>query len=441
MAQVVIVGAGPTGATLALLLVKRGISVTLVEATKDFQRVFRGEGLMPSGLEALAQMGLTDVVNRIPHRPLDAWEFIVGGRSLFHVDEPMGSDRPCTLVSQPPLLEALVSEAQQYETFEWISGSPVKDLQWQNGRIVGVTLGDGRTLTADVVIGADGRRSIVRQRAGLSLETQPKDIDVLWFKLPAHSRFLERNVFYSIVNHGCVFSIFHGAEDGMLHLAWVLFSDDRNNKRATDAATLPPVLQPESPPESPPELQQTPKPALVQDRNPRQWAETFALLSPPWLAQHFRTHADAIQSPIRLSVMVGRCPRWHQPGLVLLGDAAHPMSPVRAQGINMALRDAIVTANHLVPLLTSSRPTTDPAYHQAIDTALACIQAEREPEIVCAQRLQAQEAQRGEWLRSNKLLRSVITGLAPVLGGRLRHTWVKKQQELRQGITTVELQV
>jgi len=112
MMQVVIVGSGPTGAALALLLVKRGIAVTLVEAAKDSYRVFRGEGLMPSGLDAIAQMGLSTMLEGVPHRQIDAWEFVVGDRQLFRVDEPMGSNRPCTLVSQPPLLETLISEAQ-----------------------------------------------------------------------------------------------------------------------------------------------------------------------------------------------------------------------------------------------------------------------------------------------------------------------------------------
>ncbi len=98
MIKVVIVGAGPTGAALALLLVKQGIAVTLIEATKNFYRVFRGEGLMPSGLAALEQMGLSKILEGIPHRQLDAWEFIINNKQLFRVDEPMGANIPCTLV-------------------------------------------------------------------------------------------------------------------------------------------------------------------------------------------------------------------------------------------------------------------------------------------------------------------------------------------------------
>ncbi|MEG4168912.1 MULTISPECIES: FAD-dependent monooxygenase [unclassified Microcoleus] len=399
MTQVVIVGSGPTGVALALLLVKRGIRTTLIEAAKDSYRVFRGEALMPSGLDAIAQMGLSTMLKGVPHRQIDAWEFIVGDRQLFRVDEPIGSNRPCTLVSQPPLLETLISEAQLHPEFEFIQGVPVKDLLYSNDRIAGVKLGDGREIPAALVIGTDGRNSVVRQRAELELVKQHNSIDVLWFKLAAHPRFVADNVFYSILNGGSGFSVFHGAESGKLHLAWVLSADDKTDRKHTD------------------------------------WAETFASLSPAWMAEHFRNCADTIESPMRLSVVVGRCPRWHRPGIILLGDAAHPMSPVRAQGINMGFRDVIVAANHLVPLLKAG------ANYEDIDLALSRIQAEREPEIIRAQQLQAQEAWKGEQLRKNGLLRLLMMQAAPFLGEKIKQFWVKGQYELRQGVTEVKLVV
>ena len=403
MEQVVIVGAGPTGAALSLLLAQRGIRVTLVEAAKDFRRVFRGEGLMPSGLDALKQMGLLNCLNTIPTAPLSAWEFIVGGASLFRVAEPMGADVPCTLVSQPALLKALVIQSQTYANFEFIQGVAVKDVLWHQEeaaqkRVVGVSLADGRSLSASLVIGADGRNSIVRQRVALELITQPKSIDVLWFKLPAYAHAGDSNTFYSIVNQRRVFSVFHSAEEGQMHLAWVLYPD------ATDTK--------------------------VQDHS-----------APP--ADHFRACRDAIASPIRLSVMVGRCPTWYKPGVLLLGDAAHPMSPVRAQGINMALRDAIIAANHLVPVLTANEKGQrdhNECWGQ-IDRAIAAVQHEREPEIIKAQYLQESEAKRGELLRSNSIARSVILRGAPLLSPLLKKAWVHKQQQLRQGITKVTLTV
>ncbi|MBW4642106.1 MAG: FAD-dependent monooxygenase [Goleter apudmare HA4340-LM2] len=399
MTQIVIVGAGPTGAALSLLFVKRGICVVLIEAAKDFQRVFRGEGLMPSGLNALQQMGLSPLLESVPHRSLTGWEFILNGKQLFRVDEPMGAEQPCTLVSQPPLLSALIAEAQTYAEFELISGIAVKNLLRKGDRVAGVILSDGQEISANLVIGADGRNSLVRQRAGLELICQPKSIDVLWFKLAAHPRFIEDNVFTTIVNGDRVFSIFHGAAEGKLHLAWVITADQRTDDKQAN------------------------------------WAEIFAALSPSWLAEHFHTYADTIESPIRLSVIVGRCPRWYAPGILLLGDAAHPMSPVRAQGINLALRDVIVATNHLVSVLHASATDAE------IDAVLPNIQAEREPEIIRAQSLQLQEASQGNILQKNQFIRRLLILLAPLLRDKIRQSWVKRQQQMRQGITQVKLTV
>jgi 2-polyprenyl-6-methoxyphenol hydroxylase-like FAD-dependent oxidoreductase len=162
MTQVVIVGAGPAGATLALLLVKRGIAVKLIESSRNFRRVFRGEGLMPSGLDALEQMGLSSVLESIPHRPLDAWEVLIENRFLFRVDEPIEpGGKPCTLVSQPAFLEAVLDQASTYPNFEFVQGTPVQDLLWSEQRVSGVKLGDDRSIYANLVIGADGRNSVV----------------------------------------------------------------------------------------------------------------------------------------------------------------------------------------------------------------------------------------------------------------------------------------
>jgi 2-polyprenyl-6-methoxyphenol hydroxylase-like FAD-dependent oxidoreductase len=128
MAQVVIIGAGPTGLTLAMLLAQRGITVKLIEASRSFRRIFRGEALMPSGLEAIDQMGLSDVVAKIPHRAINAWEFYIENRPIFRVDEPMeAGGQPCTLISQPALLEMVLDRANACENFEFIQGTAVRD--------------------------------------------------------------------------------------------------------------------------------------------------------------------------------------------------------------------------------------------------------------------------------------------------------------------------
>lgn len=399
MTQVVIVGAGPTGLTLAMLLAKRGITVKLIEASRSFRRIFRGEALMPSGLTALSQMGLGDLVERIPHRPIDAWEFYIENRPIFRVNEPMElGGKPCTLISQPAFLEEVGVKAKQCESFELIQGTAVQELLWQNERVSGVKLGDGREISADIVVGADGRNSIVRQRANLSLEQEAQSFDILWFTLPTSPQFASENVFYSLLCGRQGFGVFQGSE-GNLQVGWSLPKDDPIEWQKID------------------------------------WAEKLASASPDWLAAHFRQQADSIERPLLLSIVVGRCPHWQKPGLLLLGDAAHPMSPIRAQGINMALRDVVVAANYLVPLLQSQPDLA------AIDAVLPQIQAEREPEIIQIQQLQQAEVAQAEQLRNNALMRYGVSRLAPLIRSKIRQSWLNRQLQLRQGFAHVYLTI
>ena len=408
MKKVAIVGGGPTGVTLALMLVQRGISVTLIEAASDFHRVFRGEALMPSGLNAFDEMGLSTILEQIPHRKLNAWEFILNKKPLFKVDEPIETDtQPCTLFSQPPLLEALISEAQKYNNFEFIQGIAVKDLLSIDNRIAGVNLADGREIIAEIVIGADGRNSIIRKRAGLELKTQPKSMDILWFKLAAHPKFVAENEFSAIGDGENAFAVFHGAEEGKLHLGWTISEDSIN----IDTNEL------------------TNKLTKVE------WAKKFASISPSWLAEHFINNAESIEKPIKFSVVVGLCPFWYSPGVLLLGDSAHPMSPIRAQGINVALRDVIVAVNHLVPVLTKE------AENKQIDKVFSQIQKEREPEIIRIQQLQKAEARQHEILPKNLFLRKIVFRLARLVNQVVRLSWIQRQRKMRQGVTRVKLEV
>jgi 2-polyprenyl-6-methoxyphenol hydroxylase-like FAD-dependent oxidoreductase len=396
--QVAIVGAGPTGLTLALQLAQRGIAVTLIDAAPTLRRVFRGEALMPSGLEAIAQLGLTDLIPQIPHRALDTWAFYLEKRPLFQVKEPLEpGGQPCTLISQPAFLEAVLAKASQYAHFAAIQGTAVQDLCWQAERVTGIQLTDGRKIQADLVIGADGRMSTVRQRADLGLKQQPQGFDILWFKLPSTPQFAQDNVFYSMVCGRDAFGCFQGAE-GNLQLGWSLHQDDPLDWRQID------------------------------------WAEKLAAVSPPGLAAHFRQHRQAIERPLLLSIVVGWAPLWHRPGLLILGDAAHPMSPIRAQGINMALRDVIVAVNHLLPCLRQQ-----PGNLAHLDAVLPLIQAERQPEISRIQQLQAAEIAQARLLRSSALLRFGVSRLAPLIGPRIRQSWLQRQLLLREGVVKVDL--
>ena len=347
---------------------------------------------MPSGLAALEQMGLSDLLTDIPHKSLDGWDFLLNGRSLFAVKEPIETGgKPCTLVSQSHLLAKLIEQAKAYPEFEFIPGEPVRDILWSNGRVSGVKLSKGKEIAADLVIAADGRNSIVRQKAGLTLEKLSNSIDILWFKLEAGSLLESENIFYSILKDRSGFGLFKGSE-GQLQIGWGLHADDNIDWKQID------------------------------------WTEILIATSPPWLAEHLQTYRNTITKPILLSVIVGRCDRWSIPGLLLLGDAVHPMSPIRAQGINMALRDVIVAANHLIPLLEQELK------HDAIDAVLPRIQQEREPEIIRIQQLQNAEIAQAEKLRNNAFIRWGARTFAPIISPFIRASWLKRQQQLRQGV-------
>lgn len=392
--RVVVVGAGPAGASLALLLARGGVAVTLVEANTSLERQFRGEALMPSGLEALAAMELLELIPGLPHRPLVGWRFVVNGHELFTATEPLGGDpsRPCTLVSQPALLEALLKRAGTYHSFAIERGQPVVDLLWHQERVTGVQLRDGRQLPADLVVACDGRSSLVRQKAGLALLGGTSPIDLLWFQLASTAASPLAGSFTTLVGPQGVFSAFESASGGV-QLGWVISKSQ-------------------------------PTPDLDRDG----WIEQMAALSPPQLAAWLREWRGELGAPSRLKVQVGLAERWWHPGLLLLGDAAHPMGPVRAQGINMALRDAWVAATRLLPLLSSGNADA------ALDGVVAQIEAERRPEIKEMQTLQAAEAARGEQLRQQGWLRGALAIAAPLVGPAIAAHWSHQQQPLRQGL-------
>jgi 2-polyprenyl-6-methoxyphenol hydroxylase-like FAD-dependent oxidoreductase len=179
-----------------------------------------------------------------------------------------------------------------------------------------------------------------------------------------------------------------------------------------------------------------PKDGLKELRG-KDWLAEAVGATPAWLAEHALAEHSEIEGPVRLNVLVGRCLEWSAPGVLLLGDAAHPMGPVRAQGINLALRDAIVAVNHLVPVLEQG------AEPSALDAACRAVQAEREPEIVRAQRLQAREAA-GQGAARSGGRRFALAKHAARLLGRYRwaqNAWLARQHDLRFGSTEVKLRV
>ena len=353
MSHVVIVGAGPAGASLAYLLARRGIEVTLLERRRDFAREFRGEILLPTGIAALEQMGLQAQLAALPSYSPQTIDGYLNGRPFLNVTLDTGSegDTRFMAVSQPALLEMLVGEAAISSSFNFIRGASVKELIRDDGRVTGVhirTDDDEQTLQADLVVGADGRNSVVRKQAALPASQIGAPMDIVWCKLPCPADW--RGV-RAYAGRGNLLIAYHTWDD-TLQLGWVILKGTFGELRS---------------------------------RGIEQWVEEMANHVPPDFADHLRAHRDAVQKPFLLDVVSDCVERWSAPGALVIGDAAHTMSPVGGQGINIALRDAIVAANHLVPLLAAPAPSGN-----ALTSALEAIEAERTPEIRQVQALQAQ---------------------------------------------------
>ncbi len=411
-----IVGAGPAGASLALRLARAGQPVTLVEASapERLDRQFRGEALMPHGLAALEAMGLLPLPAAVPQRPLAGWRFVLERRELFRLAEPLEaspSALPCTLISQPALLRHWLHELQSLPEARVLLGVRASGLLWSGGRVRGVRLADGQTLEAPLVVAADGRGSRLRQQAGLTLRRAGSPIDLLWFRLDGHDPSPLEGCFTTVVGATGLFSAFDSAGGGV-QLGWVLDrrtgdqAAERNHGRSTPLDHATP------------------------------WADRFAALSPEPLAAWLRAAAGDLQEPVPLRVEVGQAERWWRPGLLLLGDAAHPMSPVRAQGINLALRDACTAANELLETLSPGAESAE-SLEQALDGALERIEARRRPESEALQHLQAEETRRGTLLRHQGGLRRALALAAPWMGPLVARRWRQQQTPLRLGLTTL----
>ncbi|NEQ42164.1 MAG: FAD-binding protein [Leptolyngbya sp. SIOISBB] len=402
---VIVVGAGPGGMATAYLLAAHGLPVTLIEQEPQFDRVFRGEGLMPSGVQALIEMGLGDCLASIPTRKLDAWDFYVEGQRRMRVVEPWSQTGlpPTHIIHQSALLAAIAERAQALSNFQFFPGWQVRDLFHQGDRIIGVQAtqnGETRDFTGDLVIAADGRYSRLRKLAGLSLTQAATQFDVLWFKLPAPADMLCETVFTVCLQQQRQFA-FYPSWDDRLQIGWIV--EKGQGKKMGD----------------------------------RDWIAEFAQALPPKLATHFQQHRADLVGPIFLDVMVGYAPQWSTSGLLLLGDAAHPMAPNRAQGINMALRDAIAIANHLVPWWQQGHTAA------TLPDCLTAIQVQRQPEITTAQKLQLEEWEKIALITASPLTYQPFQVLANALGrlGITQQAWLHQQRYLRYGLSPVTLQV
>jgi 2-polyprenyl-6-methoxyphenol hydroxylase-like FAD-dependent oxidoreductase len=360
--------------------------------------------LQRSGIDAFRQMGLAEPFDRIPHTEMRTIEIYSGGRLVVRADAAGLGRAQVRLVSQPALLQLLADEAGKHPSFRLERGVTMRDFLRENGRGVGVraSANDGpREYRADLVVGADGRHAASRKHSGLPEISTPQGYDVLWLKVPLPDGYPDRStgVFEAAVGRAA--AAFPTA-DGQLQVGFVIPKGDFTALRARGAEA---------------------------------WTEELIRRLPAYLADHLRIHRATVAGATLLNVVCGRLTEWTAPGLLLIGDAAHPMSPVGGQGVNIALRDALVAANHLCPVLTAGG---DPA---TIDAAARRVRDERWPEIVAIQRMQEHQARAlfapDYW--STRLVNQLLPLL--VRTGLLQWLLRKQYRQMSEGAVPVRLAV
>jgi 2-polyprenyl-6-methoxyphenol hydroxylase-like FAD-dependent oxidoreductase len=361
-----IVGGGPAGAMLALLLARRGISTTLLEMHRDFDREFRGDTIHPSTLEILDQIGLTEPLHSMPHSKVSGpvINFPDGPFRPFDLTRLKTRFPYVLLVPQSQFLEFITKEAAKHSSFRLIMRANVRKLVEENGSVHGVRyLGpddNWHEVRAPLTIGADGRFSQVRQLAGIEPVKTAPPMDVLWFRLPKlpHDMDIPGGLLGGI-GPGRLLVVLDRADYWQTGL--VFPKGHYQELRAQGIAAI---------------------------------RRTIVEIEPR-LAKNVESLTDWQQLSL-LSVESSLCPRWHKPGLLLIGDAAHVMSPVGGVGINYAIQDAVVAANLLTTPLNEGRVT---------ESQLAQVQRRREWPIRVIQRMQS--------IMQNNLLAKALASQGP----------------------------
>lgn len=365
----VIVGAGPAGVALALALARAGHLVTLVERSADLARQFRGERLMPESLDALDRMGALRLLDDVPRQALARTEVYLDGRRSFAVQLAAGGAPQ--FMSQPVMLRTLIDAAREYPGFAYREGSSVEDLVWKEGRVVGVQLLEGSgtdTLTADLVVAADGRTSVLRRLAGLGDEpANPETFDVLWARLEGQPPSMSAGTSRMYPGRGAMaFAL--PAPDGGTQLGYVL---EKGLYKAIRG----------------------------------EWIDRLIALVDRELAGLLLAQRDRLR-PSLLNVVSFVMDRWCQPGFIAVGDAVHPMSPAGGQGIAMALVDALRLSEALVAL-------GDRTDRQAIDSACLEVARARADEVRLVQHAQRKLA--SVYLQRRVVDRLMVRVAAPIL--------------------------
>jgi 2-polyprenyl-6-methoxyphenol hydroxylase-like FAD-dependent oxidoreductase len=358
-----IAGGGPAGMMLGFLLARAGVAVTVLEKHADFLRDFRGDTIHPSTLELMHELGLLDEFLKVKHDKVDHLTGQIGNEVVTIADF---SHLPtqCKFVALMPqwdFLDFLADQGRRYPTFDLRMEHEVVGLIEREGRVTGLrvkTPKGEREITADLVVGCDGRSSTVRMSGGLAVEDIGAPIDVLWFRIsrrPGDTTetfgHLEAGRLMVMLNRGdywqCAYVISKGGIGRVKEMGLPWFRER--------VVSLSPFLE---------------------------------------------NRIDEIQSwnDVKLlTVAIDRLREWHKPGLLCIGDAAHAMSPVGGVGINLAIQDAVAAANILATPLKEGRVTS---------ADLAAVQQRRTLPMKVIQWIQVQV--------QNRVLRRVLATTRPL---------------------------
>ncbi|MET0990288.1 MAG: FAD-dependent oxidoreductase [Glaciihabitans sp.] len=329
-----IVGGGPAGMMLGFVLARAGVEVTVLEKHADFFRDFRGDTIHPSTLDVIDQLGLRERFDAIPRTAVSGLDLVLNGTRLRPVNfgHLRGRNKKLVLMPQWDFLDMLADEARKLPTFRLLMGTEAVTVVSTNGTVTGVRAEgeDGPIeIEAALTVAADGRASRIRTAAGLRVRDFGVPLDVLWFRLPK-PRVNPPDTLGYIGTETLVLTI---PRIGYYQAAMLI-----------KKGSFPEVVAA----------------GLAQFRADVVRTATF-------LGPVIDSLEDWDQVKL-LTVQVNRLRRWHRPGLLCIGDAAHAMSPAFGVGVNLAVQDAIATANMLAAPLVAGTIT---------DRDLAAVQRRR----------------------------------------------------------------